>query len=417
MRFSYLEVAGARRGAGPAVVDCMSIPRLNLRPKRDRRVAGGHPWVFSNELEPGFIDLPPGSIVDVFDAKGKFLGRGLLSPRSLIAVRIYSRVRHDDLDSPLFYAMRLREALAYRTRVLPGRQSLRLVHAEGDFLPGLIIDRFGDHLAVQVNTVGMEARLPILEEAVRDVFEPASAVFRNDNKARELEGLEQGRGVWFGEPPDHVDIDEYGVTYRVSLLGGQKTGHFFDQAVNRRDAGALAAGGTVLDVYANTGGFGLQALRQGATHATLLEKSEATAEAAALNAELNGVDDRCTVVACEATRTLEQLVARGERFDVVCIDPPAFAKTKKTAGNALRGYARVNALAATLVSPGGLLVSSSCSYHVHEDRFLEAVVKGAEEAGRTLRSVRRGEQAPDHPVLPRVPETRYLKHLVFQVLM
>lgn len=395
----------------------MSIPRLNLRPKRERRVASGHPWVFSNELEPGFVELPPGSVVDVFDAKGRFVGRGLLSPQSLIAVRLYSRVRHDDLDSPLFYAMRLREALTYRERVLPGRQSCRLVHAEGDFLPGLIIDRMGDHLAVQINTVGMENRLPILEEAVRQVFQPASAVFRNDNKARDLEGLEQGRGVWFGEPPDHVDIDEYGVTYRVSLLGGQKTGHFFDQADNRRYMGHLAEGAQVLDVYANTGGFGLQALKHGAAHATLLEKSEATAEAAGLNAELNGVEDRCTVVACEATKTLEHLVARGERYDIVAIDPPAFAKTKKTAGNALRGYSRVNALAATLVSPGGLLVTSSCSHHVQEDRFLEAVMKGADEASRTLRLVRRGEQAADHPVLPRVPETRYLKHLVFQVLV
>ncbi|MCA9567817.1 MAG: methyltransferase, partial [Myxococcales bacterium] len=193
----------------------MSIPRLSLRPKRERRSSSGHPWIFSNELEAGFADLPPGSAVDVFDAKGKFVGRGLLSPSSLIAVRLYSRARHDDLDDPLFYTMRLREALAYRARVLPGRTSCRVVHAEGDFLPGLIVDRFGDHLAVQVSTVGLENRLDVLEEAVKQVLAPASAVFRDDNKVRELEGLEPGRGVWFGDPPESVDIGEYGLTYRI----------------------------------------------------------------------------------------------------------------------------------------------------------------------------------------------------------
>lgn len=395
----------------------MSIPRLTLRPKREGRVTRGHPWIFSNELEPGFVDLEPGSIVDVFAAKGQFLGRGLISPNSLITVRLFSRQRHDDLDSPLFYEMRLREALNYRTAVYPNRTAYRLVHAEGDFLPGLIIDRFDDHLSVQINTVGLERRLDLLQEAIVKVCGPAGAVFRNDNKVRDLEGLEQGRGVWFGEVPEHVDIDEFGVTYRVNLLGGQKTGHFFDQAVNRLECGKLAADKTVLDVYANTGGFGLQALAHGATSAILVEKSEETAELAGQNAELNEVDDRCTVVATEATKFLEHLVAQGERFDIVAIDPPAFAKSKKTAGAALRGYSRVNALAMTLVKPGGFLFTSSCSYHVHEDRFLEALAKGAELAERPIRFVRRGEQASDHPVLPGVPETRYLKHVVAQVLI
>lgn len=395
----------------------MKLPRLTLRPKRDGRVNRGHPWIFSNELEPGFADLEPGAAVDVFNAKGRFIGKGLLSPNSLIAVRLFSKVRHEDLDSALFYQMRIREALEYRQRIFPNRTAYRLVHAEGDFLPGLIIDRMNDHLAVQINTVGMERRKDLLEEALRKVLDPAGVVLRNDNKVRELEGLEQGRGVWFGEVPESVDIDEYGVTYRVPLLGGQKTGHFFDQAVNRLEAGRLCEGRTVLDVYANTGGFGLQALQHGADHVLLVEKSEATAEAAGLNLELNGFDDRATVVATEATKFLEQLVARGERFDVVCIDPPAFAKTRKTAGNALRGYTRVNALAATLVKPGGFLVTSSCSHHIQEDRFLEAMQKAGQVAERRLRLLRRGEQAPDHPVLPEVPETRYLKHLAFQVLL
>jgi 23S rRNA (cytosine1962-C5)-methyltransferase len=356
-------------------------------------------------------------MVDVFAAKGQFLGRGLLSPNSLIAVRLFSKQRHEDLDSALFYEMRLREALAYRESAMPGRSSYRLVHAEGDFLPGLIVDRFDDHLAVQINTVGLEMRKDLLEAALRKVIDPAGVVLRNDNKVRELEGLEQGRGEWFGDVAETVDIDELGVTYRVPMLGGQKTGHFFDQAVNRLEAGRLAADKSVLDVYANTGGFALQALAHGAKHAILVEKSESTADLAGQNAEINEVDDRCTIVATEATKFLEHLVAQGERFDIVCIDPPAFAKSKKTAGPALRGYTRMNALAMTLVKPGGLLFTSSCSYHVHEDRFIEAVAKGADLADKRLRLLRRGEQAADHPVLPAVPETRYLKHIGAQVLL
>ncbi len=388
----------------------MSIPRLRLRPKHDRRVRSGHPWVFSNELEKGFAELPPGSVVEIADARGQVLGKGLLSPNSLIAVRLYTRARHDDLDSPAFYAMRLRDALAYRKRVLPDRHAMRLVYAEADHLPGLIVDRYGEHLAVQINTVGLEHRIPVLEEAIREVFAPASAVFRNDNPLREREGLATGRGVWFGDPPETVDIDEHGVRYRVPLLGGQKTGHFFDQADNRLAAGRLCSGASVLDVFSNTGGFALQALRAGASRAILIEKSASTAASATINGELNGVADRMEVRCTEATRALEQLVVEGARFDVVMVDPPAFAKSKKHAGAALRGYRRVNALAITLVRPGGLFFSSSCSHPVLEERFEQALVAAAKDAGRSLRWFRRGGQAPDHPVLPNVPETRYLKH-------
>jgi 23S rRNA (cytosine1962-C5)-methyltransferase len=395
----------------------MTVPRLTLRPKSAGRVASGHPWVFSNELEPGFAELPAGCAVDVFDAKGAFVGRGLLSPNSLIAVRICSRLRQEDLDDPLFFASRLREALALRASVYPGRTAYRLVHAEGDFLPGLIIDRFGPYLAVQLNTVGMELRKPQLEVALQQVIGPAGVVLRNDNRVRELEGLELGRGLWFGEVAPHVDIDEFGVIYRVDLLGGQKTGHFFDQAENRLAAGTLCAGRTVLDVYANSGGFALQALNHGAVHATTVDKSAPNAEAALQNADLNGFGGRLEAVAAEGNMFLEQLVGLGRRFGAVVLDPPAFAKTRKTAGNALRGYQRINALGMTLTEPGGFLFTSTCSHHVQEDRFLEALSAAARVAGRRIRLLRRGEQAADHPVLPAVPETRYLKNFTVQVLM
>ncbi len=401
-----------------------TIPRLSLRPKRDRRVTGGHPWVFSNELQPGFADVDPGAVVDVFDASGAFVGRGMASPNSLIAVRICSRLRKQDLDSPLFFAERLRRALAFREAVWPGRRDLRLVNAEADGLPGLIIDRYGDTLAVQINTVGMEVRKEALQEALCDVLGPTtaattpdglSAVLRNDNRVRTLEGLEQGSGVWFGDVPETVDIVEHGVTFRVALLGGQKTGHFYDQADNRRFAGGLCRGRTVLDMYANSGGFALQALVQGAEHAIAVDKSAPNAAISTVNAELNGVSDRFEAVTAEGNRDLELRVQRGERYGAVVLDPPAFAKSKKAAGNALRGYQRINTLAMMLVEPDGFLFTNSCSFHVFEDRFLEMLGRAAKEADRTLRLVRRGEQAPDHPVLPGVPETRYLKSLAVQV--
>ena len=395
----------------------MSVPRLSLRPKRDRRVRSGHPWIFSNELEPGFVDLEPGAVVDVFDAKGAFVGRGLVSPQSLIAVRLYSRLRKEDLDSPAFYAMRIRESLNYRQAIFPDRRSYRLIHAEGDFLPGLVIDKFEDYLAVQITTVGMDKRTEILKEALRSVLNPVGAVFRNESKVRELEGLTCGQSEWFGEIPDTVEIDEYGVSYKIPLLGGQKTGHFFDQAINRKVAGEWCRDRTVLDVYANTGGWALQALKNGAKHATIIDKSAATAELSVDNVERNGFGERCDVVCAEATRTLEMLVAEGSRYGAVVLDPPAFAKNRKSASAALKGYTRINAMGMTLVEPGGFLFTSSCSYHVQEDRFLDAISSAAKLADRRLRLVRRGEQAPDHPMLPAVPESRYLKSLAFQVLI
>lgn len=394
----------------------MSIPALRLRPKHDRRIKAGHPWVFSNELDGDVGALPPGGVVDVHDAGGAFLGRGYANPRSLIAVRILSRQR-DDVDHPAFWAHRLREARVYREAVYPDRRSLRLVHAEGDGLPGLVVDAYDGWLAVQLTTLGTEARKDVIAQALQEVFEPRGAVLRSEGRARQLEGLEDERAAWFGDPPEHVDIDEYGVRFRVSLLGGQKTGHFFDQADNRRFAGGLCRGRTVLDVYANGAGWALHALRSGAASAVAVDKSAECAERMRVNAELNGVADRLEVVEAEGRQVLQQLLGRSARFGAVVLDPPAFAKTRKAAGSALRGYREINALGLSLVEPGGFLFTSSCSFHVQEDRFLDEIAQAARLAGRRLRLVRRGDQAADHPVALAVPETRYLKSFAFQVSM
>lgn len=388
---------------------------VRLKPKRERRVLSGHPWVFSNEIDGDVAALPAGGVVDVTDSKGRFLGRGYANPASLITIRLLSKRRKEDLDHPAFYAQRLREALSLREAVYPGRKSLRLVYGEADRLPGLVVDRYDDVLSVQITTLGMESRKEQLVEALTQVFGPRGAVLRNDARVRDLEGLPRGSDVWFGDVPDEVTFDEAGLRFTTPTLGGQKTGHFFDQFDNKRAAAPLCADRTVLDVYANSGGWALHALAAGARHATTVDIDPGNAERAARNATDNGFADRLDAVCAEGKATLQELVQQGARFGAVVIDPPAFAKQKKAAGAALRGYREVNALALMLVEDGGFLFSSSCSFHVHEDRFLEALSDAARDAGRRLQAIHRGEQAADHPVLPAVPETRYLKSWTFRV--
>ncbi len=391
------------------------IPAVRLHPRHDQRVKAGHPWIFSNEIADDVKTLPAGGAVDVFDSKGAFVGRGYANPRSLIAIRLLSRRRKEDIDTPVFFAARLRDALAYRTACAPDRRSLRLVHAEADGLPGLVIDRFDNVLTVQITTLGMEVRKDAIEQAIREELAPDGVILRGDARMREMEGLEEERRLWFGEVPPEVAIDEHGVTFLVDAMGAQKTGHFYDQAENRRFAASLSKGRTVLDVYCNTGGFGLHALKAGATSVVAVDSSEETMQRAIRNAAANGVGDKFEGICAEGRTTLEKLVGQGRRFGSVVLDPPAFAKSRKVASKALVGYRDVNALGLMLVEEGGFLFTSSCSYHVEEERFIDTVVEAARKTGRKLRMVRRGEQAPDHPVVPAIPESRYLKSLAFHV--
>ncbi len=382
---------------------------MKLTPRGTKRAQRGHPWIFSNELDTPVSDLPPGGTVDVHANTGAFIGRGYANPRSLIAVRILTRNKREDIDHPAFFVGRLRAANQYRKAVYPSRHSMRVVHAEADGLPGLVVDRFGPILAVQLTTLGIEHRRDAVREALESVFEPEGAVLRNDGRFRELEGLPQERADWFGTVPEHVDIDENGVSFRVNLHAGQKTGHFFDQADNRYHAGALCEGRRVLDVYANTGGWALHALKAGATAAVVVDKSEGTCGLAADNAELNGFADRFTVIHDEGKKTLQHLLGMGERFGAVVLDPPAFAKTRKAVPSAIRGYTEINALGMSLVQPGGFLFTSSCSHHVSDEDWEKLLHSAAQQADRQVKILRRGQQSADHPVVPGIPETRYLK--------
>lgn len=387
----------------------MTIPTVKLRKKHDQRVLLGHPWVYSNEIDGDVAALPQGHTVDVTDSRGRWIGRGYSNPRSLIAVRVLSRKEGEDIDHASFYAERLERAIRRREVLLPGRLSYRLAHGEADDLPGLVLDRYNDVCVAQIGTLGMETRKGLLAEALSAVLQPKGALLRSEGPARAHEGLSEERGPWFGSPPDEVDIDEYGVAFRVPLSSGQKTGHFFDQAENRRAAAPWCRGRRVLDVFSNSGGWALSALKAGAEHAICVDRSQVCEQSILANASLNGCRDRIEVITAEAAPTLAKMRADGLRFGAVVLDPPAYAKSRKVVGAALRGYRELNAQGAALVAPGGLLFTSSCSWHVEEERFLHEVLEGVRSVGRRARLLRRGEQGPDHPVLPELPESRYLK--------
>lgn len=376
------------------------------------RVRPGHPWIFANDiLDPPVAKLVPGEQVEIVNQDGRHCGHGYANPHSLITVRMLSRTRAD-LDQVGFWVERLKDAAALRARVFPGRTALRVCAGEADHLGGLIIDRYDDVLVVQMTAFGIDCRADLIRAAIEKVFAPRGVVRRDDISVRAHEGLGGVSHVWWGEVPERAAFEENGVKYAADLVGGQKTGFFFDQAENRAWMAERVRGARVLDLYAHLGGWALTALTHGASEAVAVDVSAAACAQIVANGERNGVSDRLRVVTADCKDWLREQVEAGARFDAVCVDPPAFAKNRKSAGQALGAYKQVNQLAAQLVVPGGLLFTSSCSHHVPWERFEEAVYTGIRAAGRRYRRVRRGGQAADHPVLPAVPETEYLKHLV-----
>jgi 23S rRNA (cytosine1962-C5)-methyltransferase len=383
-------------------------PLIRLSPGGDRRVKAGHPWAFSNEvaMTAAARALPPGGVVRLEGDDGWRHGAWHFNPHSLIAARRLDADPAAACDGAWFRA-RLAACLALRDRLFDA-PFYRLVHAEADGLPGLVIDRYGDALAVQANTAGMDRALPDILVALRELIDPRVVVARNDSAVRGLEGLEEGVALLHGTDGTAV-VEEGGLSFPIDLLGGQKTGWFFDQRPNRALVARLAAGRTVLDAFCHLGGFGLSAAAAGAREVTLLDRSEHALDLAMQAAARAGFADRITPLKAEALDHLERMVASGRRFEVVIADPPAFAKTRKDIPAAVKGYAKLARLAAGVTAPGGMLFIASCSHHVGPAEFAEAVAWGVHRAKRGSRILASVGAGPDHPVHPALPESAYLK--------
>lgn len=390
-------------------------PSVFLKAGGDRRVKGGHPWAYSNEvrMDAEARSLAPGTLCTLHRVDGKPLGMGSFNPHSLIAFRLFSRDPGTAVDAA-FIERRLRRALDLRRRLFP-EPYFRLVHGEADGLPGLVIDRFGDAVVVQVGTAGMEALTPSVIEALDRTLTPDTVVLRNDASHRRMEGLELAVETVRGSDGDTVEVREDGLSFAVDPVQGQKTGWYYDQRLSRAFVAGLAAGGRVLDVYCYGGAFGIRAAAAGAEEVLGIDRSDTALALARRSAERCGVADRCTFRTGVAFDALETLAADGDRFDVVVADPPAFAKSRKELKPALRGYRKLSRLAATLVEAGGFLFIASCSHVVDDPSFEKEVTTGLERAGRTGRILRRAGAAPDHPVHPHLPESRYLKTLLLNL--
>jgi len=380
--------------------------RVTLRRGHDHRLRGGHPWVFSNEIAALDGPAESGAAVEIIAANGQRLGTGYYNPHSLIAARLLTR-RHESIDTSEFFVTALQKALEYRRRLGGDLEALRLIHGESDALPGLVVDRYGDVLCVQLLTKGMDVRRELLVAPLRELLAPRVIVARNDSAARELEGLPRGVELLHGEVPEPVVVTINGLRFAVDVLAGQKTGLFLDQRENCRRLHGLAQGTEVLDLFCYAGAWSLHAATYGANSVTGVDASAAAVRQAEANARLNGLDDRCRFVAADVFDFLRD--HRGRRFGTVILDPPAFIKSRKHLAEGQKGYLTVNRRALEMVAPGGVLVTCSCSHHLDRPAFLALIAQAAQQARRNVRLVEMRGQASDHPVLPACPETDYLK--------
>ncbi len=389
-------------------------PVLRLAKGQGRRLRAGSPWVFSNEIvmKPEYRRMERGGLIRLEADDGTRLGTFMFNPHSLIAARLLDRDPDAVIDADWLRA-RLSDAVALRARVCD-TPFHRLVHAEADRLPGLIIDRYDDVAVLQANTAGMDRLTPLIVEALVSLLPLRAVVARNDSTARQHEGLEDSVALLFGSDATAV-VQEGGVRFVIDPLGGQKTGWFFDQRPNRDRVAALAKGTRMLDVCCHVGAFGLRCAAAGASAVTLLDSSAPALAHAAETSRLNGVEERVGIRRGDAFAVMEEMLSAGERFDIVVCDPPAFAKSRKDAEAGLRAYGRMARLAAGLVTSGGFLFTASCSHHAPLDAWAAQIAFGLHRARREGRILFTGGAGPDHPVHPHLPETAYLKVQLIQV--
>ncbi len=391
----------------------MRYPIIRVLDGRDRRLRAGHPWLFSNEIlfDENTRALPPGSLVRVMVPGGRIFGVAQFHPHSLIAARLLTRNKDAVIDEA-FFRLRLERALRLRERMFE-KPFYRLVHAESDGLPGVVVDRYGALLAVQINTVGMDRFTDTILAELDRLLAPRAILLRNDSAMRALEGLEREVRTAKGEVPQRARIEENGLPFLADLSGGQKTGWYYDQRLNRRFLRMLAREQEVLDLYCYGGGFGLNALAAGARSVLAVDSSAAALELARENAVLQGVETRFLTEKHEVFAMLDRLIEDKRRFGLVLADPPAFVKNRKKLAVGLRAYRKLARLCASVAEEGGCLAISSCSHNVTEEAFTRELVAGIRAAGRRAIQLHAAGAGPDHPLHPSLPETAYLKFRVY----
>ena len=387
--------------------------KITLKPGKEKRVYTLHPWIFKSDIDQVDAQCLPGDTVDIMSSKGRFLARGYYNPNSQIALRIMTYHEDEAVDRALIFR-RIHEAVEYR-RSFADLKSCRVVFAESDRLPALIVDAFDDILVLQCLALGMERFKQDVVDALVEELHPRGIWERNDVPVRRLEGLDMCTGLLYGEVPDRVQMVENGVKFWVDVKEGQKTGFFLDQKENRAAIAPFVKGRRVLDCFTHTGSFALHAGYYGASEVTGVDISEYACTFATENAKLNGLEDRVHFVTANAFDLLSEQSRQGKQYDTVILDPPAFTKSRSAVESAIRGYKEINLRAMKMIAPGGYLITCSCSQHVLPEMFREMVLDAAKDAKVLLRQVEFRTQGKDHPILPSARETQYLKCGIYQV--
>jgi 23S rRNA (cytosine1962-C5)-methyltransferase len=396
-----------------------TLPTVVLRPGEADRAIAGHPWIYEGSIAKLVQPVADGDVVQVKDPRQRFIGVGLYNSKSKIRVRLLSPERIE-IDQN-FFETSIRAAHALRQKHLPGASSFRVVNAESDFLSGLIVDKYEDVLVLQTSSLGMDQRKPSILRVLQSVFAPRAILERNEMASRKFEGLPDANGVLQGEFAGPIEIRLNGLKFSVNLLGGHKTGYYLDQQVNYRQVAQLAKGAQVLDCFTFLGGFALHAAAAGAAHVHGIDQSEEAVQAAAANASANGLADRCSFEAGNVFDWLKAKTATGPhekvipRFDLIVLDPPSFTRNRASIPDALRGYKEIHLRALKLLKPGGTLATFCCSHHIDAVTFQDVILAAAYDARKILRRVATYTQSPDHPVIPAIPETEYLKGYAFEL--
>jgi 23S rRNA (cytosine1962-C5)-methyltransferase len=397
-----------------------TLSTVLLKPGEADRIVAGHPWIYHSEILRLTQPTADGELVQVKDHRQRLLGTGIFNSRSKINVRVLSPDRVELNET--FFEERIRTSLAVRQRYLPGATSFRVVNAESDFLSGLIIDKYEDVLVVQISALGMDQRKPLIAAALQKIFSPRAILERSDVASRKFEGLTESNQAFAGEQSGPIMVNLNGLKFETDLVAGHKTGMYLDQQANYQAVSQFAKGGQVLDCFSFLGGFGLHAARAGASHVHLLDQSADAIAASERNAKSNGLAEKCSfetinvfdwLKTATAVKPHERVIPR---FDLIILDPPSFTRNRASVPDALRGYKEIHLRALKLIKPGGVLATFCCSHHVSAELFLDSLLSAAFDTRRVLRRVATYAQSPDHPVIPMIPETEYLKGFAFEVV-